>query len=72
MMRIEFVEVGPRVNHMAFLRIVKGEKRIELLIPPAFVSVTPNDDRRVIDVPRQHFGQQTRSDLGIVGILPTG
>ena len=71
-MRIEFVEVGPRVNHMAFLRIVKVEKRIEFLIPPAFVSVAPNDDGRVIDVPRQHFGQQTRPDLSIVGILPTG
>ena len=67
---VEVVEVGPGMDHVALLRVVRGEEGIEVGVPAALVAVVPEDDAGVVDVAPHHLGHESGTDLIVVAAVP--
>ena len=63
-------EIALRVNHRTFLRIVLVKFSIEFGIPSFFITVTPPDNRRVVNVTFYHSFDQAYSGRSIVFAMP--
>ena len=70
MVRIQSVEIRPRVDDMPLLRIQRGEKRVQVRVPTTFVSIVPDEDAGMVDVPVHHFLEQFRPGLGGIASMP--
>ena len=69
-MGIQFVEVRPGMDDVAFLGIVCMEQAVDGSIPSAFVAIAPQHDTRMIHIARQHFADKPGTGGSIVSILP--
>ena len=72
MMRIPTVIIRPRVNYNSVLRVMLLKVVVQFVVPSTFISLIPNDHRRMVYITIYHFLNQLRSCFGIVPILPTG
>ena len=70
MFRIHAVESLPRVKHAALLRIVKRKVAVQVAVPAALVAVVPEENRRVIDVPLDHFAHEQATVGRVVRVMP--
>ena len=68
---VDPVEVLPRVNHGALLRVVLRELAIECAIPAALVAVVPEHDRRMIDVAVHELRNERHAGRRAVRLLPS-
>lgn len=70
MVRVQFIEVGPGMDDVAFLGIVCTEEAVDGGIPSAFVAIAPKHDAGMVDVTFQHFADKPGARRSVVSILP--
>ena len=68
---LESVTVCPRIEHHAILRIPASELSIQFVIEATLVAITPEDDRRMVDIACHHLLHQLLSNDGFVCPMPS-
>ena len=71
MVGVEIVEVSPRMNHVALLRVVLVEEFVELGVPSSLVAVVPKDDARMVDVFSDHLAHELRAHRVVIAAVPS-
>ena len=72
MLGLETVAVGPGIEHHALLRVELPEIGLQFVVKAALVTVTPEDNRRMVHVACYHLLHQLCAVYGLMRPVPSG
>ncbi|MNY69588.1 hypothetical protein D3C86_2075430 [compost metagenome] len=69
-LRIKTIKIFPWMNNRTFLQVFLLKQGIQFPVMPAFISICPKDDGRMVYIMPQHLFNQFGASWGVVMTMP--